>query len=272
MYEEDQLPLLDGRQYVIPTPLAAEGSQRWLQIAVEYAPELLLEALKPTLGLEDDVGILWKSPRACRGWSEFRDQEALRVLGSPHLPHRRMCHFWPPGGPVWDALARTSDGQYIFLEAKAHLRELVSPGTDAYPPSRRMIDASLREARGYFAANPRANWSGPYYQFANRLAFHYLFHGVNHLPSHMVFLYFLNDTDSGGPKTISQWKPGLEKLHATLGLPHGFSAAGVHSIFLDVGPLKRALCAHHSKLGGIELDQAAGRKSELRNSRVTRIW
>ncbi len=233
-FEEDQLPLFD---YVFDAPaesFAIAGSKRWLQVAINRAPELLNEALRPLLPLQAHEQVAWRSPRAITGFREYRDMRALRQLGIHSLPQRPLRTFWPVGGPMWDALAKTSGGQFIFLEAKAHLAEAASPGTGASDWARGLICKSLCEARQHYAPASRANWSGTYYQYANRLAHHYLFHTLNGLPSHLVFLYFLNAAEMHGPTSPWQWERTIRRLHRALGLPHRFQPPRVHDVFLDV--------------------------------------
>ena len=164
--------------------------------------------------------------------------EALRQLGVPSLAHRKLSEFWPSRGPVWDALASTTSGELIFVEAKAHIAEAASPGTKASPESYELIQRSLADARRFYAPKATAEWSGTFYQYANRLSHHYLFRKLNHLPSHMVFLYFINALDVSGPSSDLEWRGATQLLHAALGLVPGKLPDGVHEIFLDVGLLK----------------------------------
>ena len=215
------------------------GSQHWLQVAVNYAPEVLFDALRPALGLDSGVTIEWRSPLK-EGFREYRDQEALRQVGIDALPKRALNDFWPQRGPVWDALGLTSDGQPIFVEAKAYIGEMKSPASDAGPDSLARIQKSLKEAQNYFAPDSKADWSGPFYQYANRLAHHYLFRTLNGLPSHMVFLYFLNATEMNGPKSETEWHGAIELLHCALELPQ-LERLGVHEVFLDVTLLQSSV-------------------------------
>lgn len=216
---------------------ATAGSQRWLQIAVNRAPHLLLEALRPALQLPSDAKIEWRSPLAGDGFCEYRDMAALRRIGVEALPRRALADFWPQRGPVWDALGKTSDGQLIFVEAKAHINEMNSPASGATPDSLAFIQASLKEAQNFFAPGSQADWSRTFYQYANRLAHHYLFRTVNELPSHMVFLYFLNADEMNGPQAQAQWSDAIATLHSALGLSQT-DRVGVHEVFMDVSPLK----------------------------------
>ena len=196
---------------------AERGSQRWLQIAVEKRPEVLLQALRTQLGLADGDRIEWRSPLRATGFKEYRDGEALRQVGVSKLRLRPLNEFWPARGPVWDAIG-IAGKQPIFLEAKAHIAEMASPGTKASPESLKLIKRSLEQTRQFYAPKATAAWTGTFYQYANRLAHHYLVRELNQIPSRLVFLYFLNAEDVNGPTSEEKWRGAIELLHAALGL------------------------------------------------------
>ena len=220
------------------TGRARKGSQFWMQTLVEDHPEILQSALAPALRLRQGIDIIWHSPRTRDAYKEYRDGDSLRVAGIPSLPVRSLESFWPRVGPVWDAIGSTSDGESIFVEAKAHAAEVASPGTKAGEVSASRIRSSLAEARGFYAPESEADWSGTFYQYANRLAHHYLLHELNGLPSHLVFLYFVNARDMSGPASEAEWKSAIEVVHAALGLPHEMNDPYVHEIFVDVAGLR----------------------------------
>lgn len=234
---EEQLWLFDKAPFVTPKPYARAGSQRWLQVLVNEAPELLLEALRAPLGLDDRAEISWRSPLASEGYREYRDRVALRRLGVYSLPHRSIGSFWPSGGPKHDAIGKVSDGRLLFLEAKANIPEALSSRTMATPASRRLIEKSLKEARQFYIPGSKADWTGVGYQMANRLAFLYLFRELNALPAHMVFLYFYNCKEVDGPTSPQAWKKTILYLHHRLGLPEEFHPPGLVSVFFDVSRL-----------------------------------
>ncbi len=219
---------------------ANAGSQRWLQIAAELRPEVLNAAVLAALDLPTTVQIDWRSPRAHDEFREYRDTAALRLLGIDSLEHRSLSEFWPARGPVWDALALTSDGQFLFVETKAHIPELASPGCRATSASMKLISDSLAEARHHFAPKATADWSGLFYQYANRLAHHYLLRHINGLPAHTVFLHFLNAEDVKGPRSELEWRGAIRLVHAVLGLGERIDPY-VHDIFVDVADLAVAV-------------------------------
>lgn len=218
------------------TEFAARGSQRWLQIAVERNPDVLLEALRQPLRLALDETIYWKSPLRADGFAEYRDMEALRQVGIAKLPRRPLDEFWPQRGPVWDALGVTSRGVPVFVEAKANVPEMASNGTQAGESSLPLIEKSLAEARHFYAPRATAEWHRTFYQYANRLAHHYFLQQVNRLPSRLVFLYFLNADDVAGPSSRDGWRGAIQLLHAALGLTNTVPEA-VHDVFVNVRDL-----------------------------------
>lgn len=219
---------------------ARAGSQRWLQIAVTHKPEVLREALIASGAITSDEDVKWTAPLASEGFTEPRDGEALRKAGISQLPFRSLADFWPQRGPVWDAVARVGDVASLFVEAKANVREAASPPSKASPKSLEKIQAALQEARGFYAPESTADWHGVFYQYANRLAHHYLLCQLNRRESRLVFLYFLNAQDVRGPATIAEWEAVTSLIHAALGLPPELHQHRVHHAYLNVEVLLNA--------------------------------
>jgi hypothetical protein len=218
---------------------ASRGSQRWLQIAVARAPELLQAALHRSGALGDGEGVDWKSPLGADGFCEYRDGAVLKCLGIGNLPYRPLSEFWPTRGPVWDALATTTAGRYLLVEAKAHIAEAASPGMAATSESSNtLIRASLAEARKYYSPRSNAKWDESLYQYANRLAFQYFFNKVNGLETRLVFLNFCNAADVNGPESEEEWHGATKLIHALLGLPDDLRSRGVFHAYVDARPLQ----------------------------------
>lgn len=217
-------------------PYAARGSQRWLQIAVTEAPELLKTSLVESGAVAEAEHITWSAPLPSEGFAEPRDDEALRKAGIMSLPTRSLDDFWPRRGPVWDAVATVGRAS-LFVEAKAHAKEAESPQSQASPQSLLKIRAALAEARTFYTNGSQADWHLTYYQYANRLAHHYLIKHVNQCDSRLVFLYFLNATDMNGPATKEAWEAVTKPIHVALGLPENLQPFGVYHAYLDVRQL-----------------------------------
>ena len=231
-------------------PYASAGSQRWLQIAVQEAPGLLDDALRKSGAIEAGDSVDWKSPLRTDQFAEYRDGEVLRCLGIAKLPTRSLAEFWPRRGPVWDALGRTKAGRLILVEAKAHIPEAASPPSQAQGDSLKLINESLIEARAHYAPKANADWSRTLYQYANRLAFQYLFAHVNRLPTLLVFLDFYNATDVGGPESEAEWHGATRLIHALLGLPADLSRHGVFHAYVDASALPHQSPARRDRRPG----------------------
>jgi len=216
-----------------PGPRFAErGSQRWLQVCVRRRPELLERALAGSLR----ESIRWQSPQP-PAFKEYRDAAALRLAGIAAPLRRPLQSSWPRRGPVWDAIGITSSNAPVFLEAKANLPEAASPGSKARGASLKMIRRAVAEAQRFYCGSTTRDWTGTYFQYANRLAHHYFLRQLNRVPSHLVFVYFLNAVDVAGPETVAQWRAAIARIHDALGLPGDLRKHDVHEAFVDVAGL-----------------------------------
>ncbi|WP_448873073.1 hypothetical protein [Desulfobulbus propionicus] len=226
-------------------PYASAGSQRWLQVAVDCAPDLLLHALRGVGALGSDETVAWKSPLKSDNFTEYRDNAAFRLLNAEMLPKKALSEFWPSRGPVWDALGVTSAETRILLEAKAHIPEAASPPSRASEKSLDLIRRSLEEARRFYAPKATADWSGSLYQYANRLAIHYFLRELNGFPAILIFLDFLNAREMKGPTNSLEWKGATRLIHALLGLPASLEKYGVFHAYVDVRALEDRLLEAH---------------------------
>jgi len=221
----------------IPQQRASRGSQKWLQILVNDYPEIFARELAK-LGLSTDQQIKWLSPLKDDEYAEYRDKAFVERLGvNPSTP---LTVFWPKGGPVWDALAKTPREELVLIEAKAHIGEIVSPRTRASGASLAQICASLKVTQRFLGAASPADWSVHFYQYTNRLAHLYWLREVNRLPAYMVFLYFINDHDMDGPTTREEWEGAIQLMQSFLGLRRHKLSAYVLDVFVDVTELEPA--------------------------------
>lgn len=180
-------------------------SEHWLRKAIEDHRDALNTLVRKTLGLPSGEDIEWLSPLKSDGYAEYRDQSFLERLGieSTAVPLKR---FWPPRGPQWDALARTSSQKYILVEAKAYLAEAVGQRTKATnPASTKLIQSSLQKAKTFFGAGAEADWNQPYYQYTNRLAHWYFLRQLCGLDAYLLFLNFADAPDVTQPSSREDW-------------------------------------------------------------------
>lgn len=228
-------------------PTANRGSQRWLQILVNYRPDILNSAIGQRLP-ETPGAIDWRSPLASENYKEHKDREFLVKLGnSPYLHDtlpawRNLYDFWPRNGPCWDAHGVTNKGQILITEAKSHTKEMQGAGSGAKTPkSIEKIDRSLKETQQFLGCVRAVDWAkSPYFQYANRLAHLYWFHKLNGLDAYLVLLYFLNDTameakNTVVPKDEKEWKPAIVSQDKDMGIPesHPLSDRIIY-VFMDV--------------------------------------
>jgi hypothetical protein len=218
----------------VPQDVGTRGSLKWIQRLVEISPSLLTDAIRASIGERSDWTIDWVSPRRADDWAEYRDAQFLVKLGlSQHQD--ALAAFWPPGGPQWDALGVSPAKNVILVEAKAHFEELTSH-CGAGNASRRLIDAALGTTKSALAAAPEADWSSPYYQYANRLA-HLQFLRSLGVGARLAFVYFYGDSDMNGPQSPSEWKQRLSAVKAQLGITRPLEEVGVADIFIPVQAL-----------------------------------
>lgn len=227
----------------VPQKPASRGSQKWLQLLVNRAPHLLDSALGRHLGLSPADTIAWLSPLADDGYAEYRDEAFMARVGAraERIP---LAGFWPARGPQWDALGRTSRGEPLLVEARAHIPELLSPPCPAAGRSLRAIRTSLDRVKRAVGLHASADWCTTSYQYASRLAHLYFLRTLNQIPAYLIFLYLVGDADVRGPRTAEGWAGALDLVHAQLGivdarLDEAFGGAFVE-IFIDVADIAAA--------------------------------
>lgn len=206
----------------VEQPEGVKGSLKWIQQAVnEQWPSLdqpIVEAIPAATSIE------WRSPLQTDSFAEYRDGEFLDVLDLSHL-RDELSAFWPARGPQWDALGLTDSGVVLLVEAKAHIAEMCSPGTQASGSSRDRIKARLNDAATAIGAKEeRADWSVVFYQLANRYAhLHWLL--AQGIDARLVLVNFLGDQEMGGPDCSGAWEAAYAVAHYAMGLSrrHGLA-------------------------------------------------
>ena len=226
-----------------PQKLAEKGSQRWLQTLVNRCPELLNRELAPRLNTAPDA-IRWHSPLADDKYAEYWDGDFIKLLGI-NLERMPLKSFWPPSGPRWDGLGKTSQNQILLMEAKAHTYELNSGSTKSTDPDNlRLIRESLEATKLFIGARSETDWSTCFYQYTNRLAHLYLLREKNKLNAFLVFLYFLNAKEMAAtntivPETKEEWESAILPLEQRLGIPHRHKLSPyVIDVFINVDDIR----------------------------------
>ena len=210
-----------GRQ-VHKAPCAARGSRKWLQMLVNCCPRLLSEHILLKLS-SSTKQIVWRSPLRSDDYAEYFDEDFLDRLGVS-LRENPLESFSPRSGPRWDGLGVTGDRQFLLVEAKAHVRELHSAMSARSDWSISRILRGFSKTKKYLRVDSNADWTRPFYQYANRLAHLYLLHDLNNVDAYLVNVYFLNDEDMKGPgtivpRTVEEWKTAVLAEEMALSLP-----------------------------------------------------
>jgi hypothetical protein len=215
-----------------------KGSLKWTQLVVNECPELINMPLREACHLPLDTEISWLSPISSDEFAEYRDEAFLERLRT-RLEKRPLKMFWPSRGPQWDALGRSRGGEVFLVESKAHVAEMLSPGTRALGKSKLFIEKSLKETQSFLGVDPGIDWSAVLYQYTNRLAHLYLLRELNRVPAYLVFMYFVGDREMGSPSTKEEWKSAAQVVRGVLGLrtSHKLSRHIV-DVFIDVTEIK----------------------------------
>jgi len=219
-----------------PQSRGERGSQKWIQRLINEHPELLNRKIMDSLNLAAEEKITWLSPLEKDKYAEYRDQEFLDLIGV-ELKNVPLEAFWPRGGPQWDGLGSSNLGKLFLIEAKSHVGELISTLKAEDKNSQTRIKKSLDDTKRFLNSRTDTDWSLGFYQYTNRLSHLYLLRELNHLPAYLVFVYFMNDAEMGGPKTADEWEGAIELMRSYLGIGRHRLQKSVLSVFIDVRDL-----------------------------------
>ena len=213
----------------------ARGSLRWIREFVNVRPQVLDAAIHEASHGRLATPVQWLSPLAADDHREYRDQPFLDRLDIS-LPRRTLADFWPRGGPHWDALGLSNSNEPVLVEAKGHIAEIIStPSGATAEASRTAIAAALAETAEFLGAKSTCDWSGTFYQYANRLAHLYLLREVNGIPAWLVNVYFIGMGDPKGPETEVEWRAAIQVLQGALGITGHPLLSYKVDVFVEVG-------------------------------------
>lgn len=220
-----------------PQKSDGHGSLKQLQILVNQYPDLINRQLKNQLGLSSSSEIQWLSPLKEDNYAEYTDDDFIDKLGLD--PEEiKLEDFWPKRGANWDALATTSKGEIILVEAKANIPEMVSPPAGAGDTSMKKIQKALNETKDYLNKTNEIDWAGKFYQYTNRIAHLYFLRVLKKKKAFLVNIYFVGDESVDGPKTVEEWKGGIQVMNHYLGLSSHKLKKYMADVFIDVNLIK----------------------------------
>lgn len=215
----------------------SHGSLRDVQVLINERKEILDKKISEIIKRE--VNVNWKSPIKNDQFAEYRDEDFLKILRIDSKIISPLNEFWPKRGPQWDALG-IEENSVFLVEAKANLPEVVSPPTGAGIESKSKILDSFSEVKEYLNINNTIDWSGTFYQYANRIAHLYFLRVLNGIDAYLVNIYFVNDESVDGPKSIDEWKGALTILKHYLGIPKRNKLEKyMLDIFIDIKELEK---------------------------------
>jgi hypothetical protein len=203
--------------------VAYAGSQLQTQLYVNQRASELGAAIRVEFPELTDATIQWRSPLASESYAEYWDRAFLDNGGlSQHAAELKA--FWPSGGPHWDALAAvTVPGSnrpgVLLAEGKSYPGELYGSGCQAKPgsQSRALIENSLANTQRTLGVTDRtpADWCGPLYQSANRLA-HQQWLRTRGVRVWLVHLLFVDDPIK--PTSAKEWEAAMAAADEELGV------------------------------------------------------
>jgi len=200
----------------VEQPPGERGSLKWIQRAVNCHRDVFNQ--KIAASLRETGSIDWKSPLIDDDFAEYRDGAFLDRIGHSNLRGKLSC-YWPSGGPQWDALATTTSGNVLLVEAKAHIGEICSSGSKSSGPSRLKIENALAATASYMGAkNPKAPWIETFYQLANRFA-HLYFLRENKVKASLILVNFILDEEMEGPQSPAEWRAAYKIVSHVMGIP-----------------------------------------------------
>lgn len=222
---------------IFPQNSNSHGSLKNLQVSINEKKDFLDDEISKVIGKK--MNINWKSPLKANGYAEYRDSDFLKVLGLNKMTFS-LSNFWPNNGPQWDALGVNKDGKIILVEAKANIPEMVSPGTGAKSViSINKIKNSLDDVKKYLNISNSIDWTGTFYQYANRIAHLYYLRVLNDTEANLIFIYFINDITVDGPKTKDEWLGAIQTMECYLGLDKQYKLKKyIYDVFIDVSDLR----------------------------------
>lgn len=221
--------------------MATKGSQKWLQILVNYHAARLSSFItnKPESA---ETRIDWVSPLQKYGFKEYKDKAVFDQLKISGKSKDSMRDFWPLSGPRWDALG-VHKGNFYLVEAKSYCEEMNSRCGATSRKSIEKITESLEKTADALGATFNQSWKNDYYQYANRIAHLYYFREMHGIPAYLVFINFLNDsTVRKSPSKKEEWESHLKMIDKKLGIPteHSLKEFIVH-LYIDLAPQFRSL-------------------------------
>ena len=167
---------------------------------------------------------------------EYKGIEFLKDLVNYKTIEENWKDYWPGDNQNWDGIIlniNQTSWQYILVEAKAHLEELVSDTDAKKEQSIAKISRAFDSTRKRFGISASKDWSKCYYQAANRLAFiNFLLE--NGIKASLLNIYFINGwpNDQKNVTSVQMWEEKIQDEYSYLGINDN-AKKYIHEVFLE---------------------------------------
>jgi hypothetical protein len=184
-----------------------------------------------------DVRVTEKKRRPI--WDQ--EWEQLNFLPKSDRAREAWARSWPTHkGPHWDAIGRLrffdNRFEWLLVEAKANLEELVSDCGATSSSSLTLINDAIAETKKALQVGEHFDWLTGHYQYCNRLvALNVL--NQNGSPARLAYVYFYGDVGDkrrSCPVSQSEWESLLRERDVRVGISCGHPLdKRIHHIFID---------------------------------------
>ena len=198
-----------------------QEARRQIQFYVNEQPLVLNQAISDAF--KTSFSLRWVSPLSSDGYREYWDSAFLKALGLSTALQRTESLLAQRRATLGrTCLCRETDGGVLLVEAKSHVPEIFGNGCGAEAASSiQKIEQAIAATKEWLHVSQQADWKGPLYQSANRLAHLYFFREILRIEAWLVNVYFTDDPHSRTSRT--EWQGALADVKKSLGIgvvPH----------------------------------------------------
>ena len=193
--------------------------------------------------------IEWRSPLEELKKRTYSDKSFLKCFGL-EKSWDKLSDFRPSGGPKWYVLGQISPKSPVLVEVKAETKtktktkfdEVTSDPWNVTDESAQKIIAAFEKVCDDLGIQStgqgwEANWTGKYYQYANRISHHWWLRKQG-LDAKLLFINFIDAKKGGKQACQDEWKDVFAEADRALGLPltHKLSKY-IHHIYPNVNDI-----------------------------------
>jgi len=197
------------------------GSEWQLLRMLGHHREYFYKELRSQIGLPPNAEIHWLDygwdSTTVSGDKEYKKGEFFEkikeIFTSKVVSSIKEDSFGAILNQNWDGIFWVDKTVYI-VEAKAHLKEIISDCQSDKPESLDVIEEYFKETRDRFGISSDNDWKKTYYQMANRIAFLALLK-KHFIDAKLVNIYFLNGYEKKIKNPVSGKYYTIQNKNAT---------------------------------------------------------